>query len=73
VFRPHYLTEGCWGGLPPTYFAGGGGGGGNWGGGGEILDPPPSRGSGPVPPKIIFWENCLVKYCNFVVNLDHSL
>ena len=23
--------------------------------------------------KGIFYEKCLVKYCNFVVNLDHSL
>ena len=34
---------------------------------------PPSRGSGAAPSKGIFYEKCLVKYCNFVVNLDHSL
>jgi hypothetical protein len=27
---------------------------------------------GAGPPKIIFWENFLVKYCNFVVNMNHS-
>ena len=26
-----------------------------------------------MPSKGIFYEKCLVKYCNFVVNLDHSL
>ena len=25
------------------------------------------------PPKGFFYEKCLVKYCNFIVNLDHSL
>jgi hypothetical protein len=31
------------------------------------------RGSRAAPPKGIFYEKCLVKYCNFIVNLDHSL
>jgi hypothetical protein len=42
-------------------------------GGGEILEPPLAGGSGAAPPKRNFWENCLVKYCNFIVNLDRSL
>jgi hypothetical protein len=28
--------------------------------------------SGEAPPKRNFWENFLVKYCNFVVNLNRS-
>ena len=28
---------------------------------------------GKCPRREIFWENFLVKYCNFVVNLDCSL
>ena len=34
---------------------------------------PPGGGLGEAPPKGIFYEKCLVKYCNFIVNLDHSL
>ena len=26
-----------------------------------------------MPPKGIFYEKSLVKYCNFIVNMDHSL
>ena len=25
------------------------------------------------PPKGFFYEKCLIKYCNFIVNPDHSL
>ena len=40
----------------------------------RVWTPYPNRGvSGAAPPKGIFYEKCLVKYCNFIVNLDHSL
>jgi hypothetical protein len=29
-------------------------------------------GSGAVPQREFFWENFLAKYCNFIVNLNHS-
>ena len=38
-----------------------------------IVRAPPGEGSGAAPPKGIFCEKCLVKYCNFVFNLDRSL
>ena len=43
------------------------------GGATTIVRAPPDRGLGEAPPKGIFYEKCLVKYCNFIVNLDHSL
>jgi hypothetical protein len=55
------------GGISPPHLSLGGGGGNN-----NILEPPPGGGSGEAPPKRNFWENCLVKYCNFIVNLNHS-
>jgi hypothetical protein len=68
-----FPNGGC-GGLfppPPTIVRGGGGPG----GGGEIfVAPPPLVGdSGAAPPKRNIGKNYLVKYCNFVVNLDRSL
>jgi hypothetical protein len=36
------------------------------------MEPPLGGGSGKAPPKRHFWENCLVKYCNFIVNLNRS-
>ena len=41
--------------------------------GGFRGDSPPSRGSLETPQKGFFLEKFLVKYCNFVVNLDRSL
>ena len=55
------------GACPPTTTAGGSRGGGNY------YPRPPGGGSGVVPPKGFFYEKCLVKYCNFGFNLDHSL
>ena len=47
-----------------------------WGGVGG-LGPPLQLQGGPggvaAPPKGIFYKKCLVKYCNFIVNLDCSL
>jgi hypothetical protein len=37
-----------------------------------FIGSPLGGGSGVVPPKRIFWEIFLVKYCNFIVNLNHS-
>jgi hypothetical protein len=45
------------------------------GGGGvddNVLECPPSKDLGETPQKRKFWENCLVKYCNFVINMNHS-
>ena len=58
---------GCGGDSPPTIAARGSKGGGSW------LSSPPGGGSGATPPKGFFLEKFLVKYCNFVVNMDHSL
>ena len=66
-FGPHTLTRVCGGVCPPTIVAGGSKGGDSW------CPSPPWREFGAVPLKGIFYEKCLVKYCNFVVNLDHSL
>jgi hypothetical protein len=33
---------------------------------------PPGEGLGATPMKFFFYEKSLVKYCNFVVNLDCS-
>jgi hypothetical protein len=57
-----------WGGSPPPHICHQG----VQGGDDNILEPPPGGGLGEVPPKRIFWENCLVKYCNFIVNLNRS-
>jgi hypothetical protein len=75
------LDEGCGGGTlifyrfkmsPPTYQlyldARGVRGGGK-----KFWSPPLVRDLGAVTPKRNFGKNFLVKYCNFVVNLDHSL
>ena len=59
AFGPQIPKGGCGGACPPTIAAGG--------------SRPLGKGSGAVPLKGIFYEKCLVKYCNFVVNLDHSL
>ena len=67
MFGPHAPKGGCAGACPPTKAARGSRGGSSY-----CLSPP-GGGSVAVPPKRIFYEKCLVKYCNFVVNLDHSL
>jgi hypothetical protein len=64
VFGPHTPMGGCGGAFPPTTAAGGVT---------TIVRAPPRGGSGEAPSKGKFYEKCLVKYCNFVVNLDHSL
>jgi hypothetical protein len=43
------------------------------GGGDNFCIPPLVGDSGAVPLNQNFAKNCIVKYCNFVVNLDHSL
>ena len=66
VWTP-YPNKGVWGGFPPTTAIRGSEGV------TTIVRAPPGGGLGAAPPKGIFYEKCLVKYCNFVVNLDHSL
>ena len=66
VWTP-YPNGGCGGACPSTIVVGGSRGGGIY------CPSPPGGGLGAAPPKGIFFEKCLVKYCNFVVNLDHSL
>jgi hypothetical protein len=63
MFGSHFLTGGCGGDCPPTSIARGAM---------TLYGAPLGGGLGETPSKIIFWENCLVKYCNFVVNLDSS-
>jgi hypothetical protein len=46
--------------------------GGPRGGNDNFCSPPLVGDSGETPPEVKFWENYLVKYCNFVVNLDRS-
>ena len=58
VFGLHTLTGGVGGLDPPLQLQGGLGGV-------TTIVRAPSKGN--------FYEKCLVKYCNFVVNLDHSL
>jgi hypothetical protein len=41
--------------------------------GGGFWSPPLVGDLGAKPPKQNFGKNCLVKYCNFIVNLGHSL
>jgi hypothetical protein len=38
----------------------------------NLLEAPLGEGSGEAPPKRNFLKDYLVKYCNFVVNLNHS-
>ena len=63
-----YPNRGVWRDLPPHYSCMG------VHGGQQLLsEHPPSGGLGQRPRKGIFYEKCFVKYCNFIVNLDHSL
>jgi hypothetical protein len=39
----------------------------------NIFGAPPSGVQGKHPRRDFFFEIFLVKYCNFIVNLDHSL
>jgi hypothetical protein len=67
VLGPHSLMGGVGGLSPPTMSPGGSRGV------GTIFVAPPGGGFGGNTPEAKYWENCLVKYCNFVVNLDRSL
>ena len=67
VWTP-YPNGGVWGGLSPRYSCK------RVQGGRKLLSEPPTGGGlGAAPLKGFFYEKCLVKYCNFVINLDHSL
>ena len=57
-----------WGGLSPPLLLQGGSGGAE-----TINGAPLGVGLGATPLKLFFFFKCLVKYCNFVVNLDRSL
>jgi hypothetical protein len=63
-----FPNGGVWGGFPPTTSPRG-----SRGGDDNFCSPPLAGDSGEAPPKQNFGKNCLVKYCNFIVNLDHSL
>jgi hypothetical protein len=84
VVEPDYLpdSEVCFShAWTPFPNKGGGGGGfpphncrqGGLGGATTIFVAPLVGDSGAAPPKKNFGKNFLVKYCNFIVNLDHSL
>ena len=63
-FGPHTPTGGCGGACPTIIVVEG-----------ATIDvrAPLVRVRGQRPRKDFFYEKCLVKYCNFIVNLDHSL
>ena len=71
LFQPclesHTPTRVCGGACPPTIAAGASRVVNSW-----CLSPP-WREFGGSALKRIFYEKCLVIYCNFIVNLDHSL
>jgi hypothetical protein len=62
-----FPNGGC-GGISPPQLSPGGPGGVE-----TIFVAPPEGDSGAVPLKQNFGKICLVKYCNFIVNLDRSL
>jgi hypothetical protein len=69
VLGPHSLKGGCGGDSPPITVSMG-----FQGGGDKFFCIPPLVGnSGATPRKRNFGKKCLVKYCNFIVNLDRSL
>jgi hypothetical protein len=63
-----FLDGGCVGGDSPPLLSSGGSKGGR-----KINGAPPGRGFGGNTPKRNFGKIFLVKYCNFIVNMDHSL
>jgi hypothetical protein len=65
MLGPHSQKWGCRGDFPPTTVT--------KGGGDNFSIPPLVGDSGEILPKKKFGKNCLVKYCNFIVNMDHSL
>ena len=67
MFGPHTPKGECGQAFSPTTTAGGSRGA------ATIVRAPPGGSLRKAPPKGFFYEKCLVKYCNFVVNLDHSL
>ena len=68
VLDPIPQRGGCGGSFPPTIVAG------ESRGGGQVMSTPPLVGVwGQRPRKDFFYEKCLVKYFDFVVNLEHSL
>lgn len=63
-FGPHTPMRGCGGAFPSTIDARGR----------KLMSKPLPMGvRGKRPQKDFFFEKCLVKYCNFVVSLDHLL
>ena len=67
VWTP-YPNGGLWGGFPPHYSCRGVQGVRSW------CSIPPWQGfGGSTPERTFFYKKCLVKYCNFIVNLDRSL
>jgi hypothetical protein len=71
MLGPHSLTGGV-GGIPPQKKCHQGGLRGR-GGGATIFVAPLEGDSGTSPTKKNFGKNFLIKYHNFIVNLDHSL
>jgi hypothetical protein len=72
----HYLglntpfpKGGVWGGILPTQLLPGG----SRGGDNNFWNPPGGGFKGKTPLKKNFGKQCLVKYCNLLVNLDYSL
>jgi hypothetical protein len=65
-----FPNGGVGGGFPPHNCCQGGPGGGKMT---IFVASPLAEDSGTAPPKQNIGKNCLVKYCNFVVNLDRSL
>jgi hypothetical protein len=68
VLGPHSIMGGVGGLSPPQLFPGG-----PWGRGDNFSSPPLVGDLGEMSPKQKYWENFLVKYCNFMVNMDRSL
>jgi hypothetical protein len=66
-----FPNGGVWGvgGISPSQISPGG----SKGGGDNFCSPPLVGDSGKTPPKRNIGKKCLVKYCNFVVNMDRSL
>ena len=67
MFGPHTPKGECGQAFSPTTTAGGSRGA------ATIVRAPPGGSLRKAPPKGFFYEKCLAKYCNFIINLDHSL